>query len=357
MVETPRIVVISASVGAGHDGAAAELTRRLEILGFSIERHDFLDLLPRHLGKVLCGVYRRQLSVAPRSWGWLLAIEQQPWFTQRTAELTALADNATMEVLGARGSAPAAVVSTYPFASQVLGRLRRTGRLTAPAITYLTDMSVHPLWIAEGIDTHLAIHPVAAEAAKTLDAADVRVIAPAVRPEFTRTMTDRFDLPEGMPLALVVAGAWGVGSVEQTSHDIAATGLAMPVVACGRNEMLYRRVSRAGHAVPLGWVNDMATLMRTCDVVVQNAGGLSSLEALASGVPVVTYRCLPGHGQTNAEGLERSGWVPWIRSVDELGPTLRQVLTDPPPRIDVAAETPDDVIATIASLHSQRIVR
>jgi UDP:flavonoid glycosyltransferase YjiC (YdhE family) len=37
----------------------------------------------------------------------------------------------------------------------------------------------------------------------------------------------------------------------------------------------------------------MPSLLRAAEVVVHNAGALSCLEALASGVPVISYRCLP----------------------------------------------------------------
>jgi UDP-N-acetylglucosamine:LPS N-acetylglucosamine transferase len=356
MVALPRIVVISASFGAGHDGAADELSRRLKDLGFRVDRHDFLDFLPLRLGTHLRRAYRKQLAIAPKSWKWLLDLGRSGWLSDRTGDLLRIADRAMLRAIGPDA---AVVVSTYPLASQMLGRMRRTARLTAPVVTYLTDMSVHPLWIADGVDTHLAIHSVAAADAKAHGGADVRVIDPAVRPAFTRPRTpaqQRFGLPAGKPLALIVAGSWGVGAVERTSYDIAATGLAVPVVACGTNQALQDRLDRADHAIALGWVDDMASLMRACHVVVQNAGGLSSLEALACGVPVVSYRCIPGHGQTNAERLEQAGWVPWIRGFAELPSALEKVFREPPPRIDVAAEEPEDVIAMIASLqyHSRQ---
>jgi hypothetical protein len=72
-VPTKRIVILSARVGAGHDGAAAELTRRIRDKGFEVTRHDFLDLLPGRLGQRLCDAYHRQLELAPRSWDWLLS--------------------------------------------------------------------------------------------------------------------------------------------------------------------------------------------------------------------------------------------------------------------------------------------
>ncbi|MET7794728.1 hypothetical protein ABZV25_13245, partial [Micrococcus luteus] len=57
-----RITVISASMGAGHDGAATELTRHLTAAGFLVDRHDFLDLLPARIGKLLSGAYLRLLT-------------------------------------------------------------------------------------------------------------------------------------------------------------------------------------------------------------------------------------------------------------------------------------------------------
>ncbi|MEV4509174.1 glycosyltransferase [Dactylosporangium sp. NPDC049525] len=343
-----RIVIISASFGAGHDGAAAELARRLSNDGHRVDRHDLVDLVPRRAGVLLRGLYRRQLTTVPRTWGWLLALAGSHRLAGTTTALTASADDMTLEAIG---SGAAAVVSTYPLAGQVLGRLRRQGRLAAPVITYLTDLSVHPLWIADGVDVHLALHDDAARQAKELGATDVRVVAPAVAPAFTGLVPAdtlsaarrRWGLPAA-PLALVVAGAWGVGSVERAAEEIAATGLAVPVVACGRNDTLRRRLNRSGRTIALGWVDDMATLVRACQVVVQNAGGLSSLEALAAGVPVVTYRCLPGHGATNAEALDRIGWVPWIRHRGDLDAGLRAAF-DRPRGFNPAAALPEAVLA------------
>ena len=46
-----------------------------------------------------------------------------------------------------RRTRPDAVVSTYPLASLVLGRMRKKKWLRVPVATYLTDFAVHPLWV------------------------------------------------------------------------------------------------------------------------------------------------------------------------------------------------------------------
>ena len=319
-------VVISASIGAGHDGAARELTRRLRLAGFAVDRHDFLDLLPAGWGDALRGTYARQLHYAPASWGWLLRAAAGPRAGHGAAALAARA--AMTRLVAVLGSDPAVVVSTYPLASQALGWLRRTGRLGAAAVAVLTDPSVHPLCVASGVDLHLAQDT--PDVAAILGPAIVAgpLVDPAFRP--SRGLADECDARERLRLplvdrlAVVVAGSWGVGDIDATVRDVAAGSALTPVVVCGRNEVLRRRLTGAGRAVVLGWVDDMPSLLRAADVVVHNAGGLSSLEALASGVPVISYRCLPGHGVANAAALLAAGLSAWPRSPGELVATLRQ---------------------------------
>jgi UDP-N-acetylglucosamine:LPS N-acetylglucosamine transferase len=278
--------------------------------------------------------YELQLRAAPESWERLFtALERRQDLAAAARALSGLAARR----LARTTAGSVAVVSTYPLASQALGRLRRRGVLKVPVVTYLTDLSVHPLWIAEGVDAHLALHATTAAEARRLGAADVRVCTPAVRPAFRppASTVERqmarlyFGLPEDRRLALVVAGSWGAGDVAATVRDVAASGLVTPVVVCGRNGALREALNSSGVGITLGWVEDMPSLMRACDVVVQNAGGLSSLEALATALPVISYRCLPGHGRTNAAVLEDAGWAPWARRPEELPEALFAALTGP----------------------------
>ncbi|WP_329569817.1 MGDG synthase family glycosyltransferase [Kitasatospora sp. NBC_01266] len=350
-----RIAVVSASVGAGHDGAARELVRRLEAAGFDATCHDFLDLLPPGCGRLLRGSYALELKVAPWAWGWLLhGLEKHQGSKSLVGGLFAkAAARRTRKLVGPDVSA---VVSTYPLASQALGRLRRRGELEVPVATFLTDMSVHPLWVAEGVDLHLALHPVAADQAQRHGARLVEICAPLVGPAFrpVRSAAERqrervrFGLPVDAPIALITAGSWGVGEVEQTAREIAASGVAVPVTVCGRNPALREKLAAAGAGVALGWVDDMPALLRACDLVVQNAGGLTSLEAMASGVPVVSYRCLPGHGVTNAAALDEAGLAVWIRDEQRLGKGLIDALAGPPVPRRRTAPGADDLVAALA---------
>lgn len=331
---TQRIVIISASVGAGHDGAAAELARRLTASGFVVDRHDFLDFLPAGLGKMISGSYHRLLTVAPSGYQRIYAATEHAG--RPGPAVRAMFRSTERRMLRAITPDTRAVVCTYPGASQVVGALRLRGRLTIPTFTYLTDFSVHALWVAPGIDTHLAAHAIPAGQAHAQGAAGVTVTGPVADPRFApatpaqrQAARERFALPAHAPLALLVAGSWGVGPVRQAAAEIRDSGAAAPVVVCGRNEALADQLRSDGIEHVHGWTQDMPGLMHACDVLVQNAGGLTSLEALASGLPVASYRCIPGHGQTNAAALDEAGLAVWIREAGQLAAVLTELLDGP----------------------------
>jgi UDP-N-acetylglucosamine:LPS N-acetylglucosamine transferase len=278
------------------------------------------------------------LTLAPSSWTWLSAALSTPLLAAAARRFARLA---IPRLLGFLGPDVVLVMSTYPLATHALTALKLRGDLGAPLAVYLTDPAVHRLSVSADADLTIAPNEIAAGQARDLGARRTIVVPPVVAPEFRplSSQAEReqlrvgFGLPVRQRLALVVSGSWGVGQVEQSTAEIAASALAVPVVVCGRNDALRARLTEAGHPHVFGWVDNMAELIRACDVVVQNAGGLSACEALASGVPVLTYRCLPGHGRNNAAVLHAEGTIPWIQSPDDLARALAStpVTDDPSP--------------------------
>jgi processive 1,2-diacylglycerol beta-glucosyltransferase len=326
-----RVAIVSGSFGAGHDMAAAAITQQLDAAGISSRTWDIVDLLPGRLGRVLRTGYLRQVSAVPATWRWTLdAVGRSDRIAELANRALATSEGAFQEIAASR---PDLFICTHPFAAQVLGRMRSHGVLDIPVTTYLTDMSVHRLWVNRGIDLHLAIDDLPAAQARALGAGTTRVVEPAVCDSFrsverdprSRLLSRRaLGLPEGAThrLALVTGGSCGIGDLLRTAIEIAATGIATPVVLCGTNGRLLEAVRRHPDLIGLGWVGDMPHLLAAVDVVVQNAGGMTSLEARAAGVPMITYRCIAGHGESNAAALDAAGVAPWVRDPALLGAGL-----------------------------------
>jgi UDP-N-acetylglucosamine:LPS N-acetylglucosamine transferase len=226
----------------------------------------------------------------------------------------------------------------------------------------MTDPSVHRLCVADGIDLHLAPGHATADEVRRLRDVRTLTVAPVVDPAFrpargrheTVAARRRLGLPINEQLAVVVAGSWGVGDIDRTVRDIAASATSVPVVACGRNESLRRRLTRSGAAIALGWVDAMPDLLRAADVVVHNAGGLSSMEALASGVPLISYRCLPGHGVANAAVLAAEGLSAWPTTPAEFAAALRCGLNSRRRRPPAAPTVEPDAAKVVAQMAGYR---
>lgn len=275
---------------------------------------DFLDAFPGPLARFWEGFYRLQLKYAPGSYEssyQLFYRHPRLWEPFVSFERGLAGDRVLAWVDDHR---PDAVVSTYSFATLVLGRLREEGTLAVPVVNFLTDFGVHPRAVHPAVDLNLALHPLPARTASTLSCAPTVVAGPAVAPAFDpapdRRAGARRDLGVGDDerLVVVVAGSWGVGQdLVETVAAIAAPGRFRIMTVCGSDHRLRRRLERRSLGTALGWTDRMPALLAAADVVVENAGGLTSLEAFATGVPIVTFRPIPGHGRDNAKAMVEAG--------------------------------------------------
>src|ERR1700712_1420605 len=115
-----RVLVVSASMGAGHDGAAKELAKRLESHGVAVDVVDYLASLPVGTGWFVRWFYGKQLSVAPKSYQVLYSTIERFAFAQRVCTFyTSTAKRALAKQIAKHPYA--LIVSTYPLASQTLG--------------------------------------------------------------------------------------------------------------------------------------------------------------------------------------------------------------------------------------------
>jgi len=300
-------------MGAGHEGAARELARRVEARGGEADVVDFLDAFPATLARAWRSFYLFQLRSMPESY------ESTYQLFYRHPRLWGPFVRFERALSGARTLRwveeyrPDLIISTYSFATLVVGRLKEEGRIRAKAVNFLTDFAVHPRAVHPAIDLNVAIHPVAADNARRQVTGRVVAGGPAVDPAFrpspaTRAATRAWlGIPDDRPLVLIVAGSWGIGDIPGTVAPLVADGSFAVLTVCGRDERLRRQLTGRGLGRVLGWTDRMPELMAAADVVVENAGGLTSLEAFAAGVPVISYRPIPGHGRDNIGSMRRAG--------------------------------------------------
>jgi processive 1,2-diacylglycerol beta-glucosyltransferase len=337
---------VSATVGAGDAGNARELSRRLKENGHSAVVRDFLEAAPFGLGKALSKGYEAELRHAP--WAYELVFAIWYWCPFLIGPLARALSLFTRRALlrWARQARADVVVSTYPVATQVLGdmrrrakrrwRWRRRGALAVPVVNVVTDFGYHPFWAHPGIDLNLAVNPATAASIARRTGRPSLVCAPLVGPQFAaarprrRAVRAALGLPAGVTVPLISSGSLGIGAVREALELLGHEEGVLPVVACGRNLALRRQLEalareRGYRSIVLGWTDDMAGLMAACDVLVENAGGLTSLEALATGLPIVNFRPIPGHGKKSAAAMAAAGVSRLARNGPELVEGVREL--------------------------------
>jgi len=328
---------------------------------------DFLDAFPLRAGRLVRFGYWAELRYAPWSYDATYRLWYRlPFFVGPLAALINLLTHRKI-LRWVRESKADVVVSTYPMASLVLGQARQKGRLKIPVATFITDFAVHPLWTHPGVDLHLCVHPQAAEAAAARSGRAATAPGPMVPDRFHADLPNRatarksLGLDNDEQLVLVVAGAWGIGDVSTTFDKILESGRYTPLAVCGNNERLRKKLLTRNGGHVLGWTDEMPTLMAAADALVQNAGGLTCMEAFAAGLPVVSFEAIAGHGIDNAEQMADAGVAAYAAHEDELFPAIDRATSlagramTAKGRAMFAGDPADDVVALAAATAPQPV--
>jgi UDP-N-acetylglucosamine:LPS N-acetylglucosamine transferase len=336
-----RVLLLSASMGAGHDAASAELSARLRAAGHQTEEADVLRQLPWPIGNGVRGFYQLVIRHAPFVYSGIYAAFFRSGRGPRpgSTPLAALAERGLLEAV-ARSRADA-VVSLFHLAAQLTGRARAGGRLTVPSAALVTDFAVHRQWLHPGNDLNLCLTEPAAQEARRALGRPCAVYGPLVSGEFgphppgEANWRERF--AGAAPAVLLSAGAWGAGSGFRRTGEVLNEAGYRPVVLCGRDERLRRRLAAMPGVTALGWVRDMPGLLAASAALLDNAAGQTALQALAVGVPVVGWRPIPGHGVEGIRRMAELGLSDYATDERGLVQTLRRLTTPGPDRTERVA--------------------
>jgi len=231
-----------------------------------------------------------------------------------------------------RRERPDVVVSALPVVNGLLaGAAARVG---ARLEVVLTDWhSVHPFWQAHGVD-HYTTPTESARAdcirfgapPESIDVVGIPIRREFAAPRPPTRRRDRFTI-------LSMVGAEGSPRALRNIAALASSDLdGRLIVVCGRNDELRQQVERLSARMPLralGFVEDIATLMRSVDVLVTKAGGLTLAEAFCCGVPVVIHDVLAGQEAGNLEYVLAHGAVEYALTPAMLVRTIRELASDP----------------------------
>ena len=322
----PRVLLLSASSGAGHVRAAQALEKAFRARGDCAVAHvDALayvsKLFQRMYDKAYIGMVRR----APELMGLLYDRTDQPWrHPRQRLALDRLNTQPMIRML--KREQPDLCIATHFLPAEILAWLIAKKKLVARHAIVVTYYDVHALWLCRTVDRYYLALPESAEYLARIGVPKdkLRVTGIPVDPVFEQPVSQgqarrKFGLDEGARVALVAAGGYGIGPVEQLVKDLLAQGRSWQIVAiAGKAEKLKNRLEevakRAGklaggqpRLVVVGFTDQMDQYMAAADLLIGKAGGLTTSEALARGLPMAIVEPIPGQESRNADHLLEAG--------------------------------------------------
>ncbi|MHB1469094.1 MAG: MGDG synthase family glycosyltransferase [Solirubrobacteraceae bacterium] len=326
-----RVLILSADVGEGHAAAARALKQQLERASADVEATivDGLGAMGPLLRPIVQEGYRIQLRLMPWTYTvfyWLLEHVLPVRWTARKFMCLCGARPLRQQI---NSFAPDVVVSTHPAVTVVLSWLRRRGQIECPTVATITDLTGLFFWAQSGIDMHVVMYGESIGAVERIAGpGSAQLVRPLIADEFLRPRSAaesrrRLDLPLAGRIVVVSGGGWGVGDLEGAVRALRTLPeIASIVCLAGRNELVETRIREAfaddERVTVLGFTERMPDVLTAADVLVHATGGVTCLEARATGIPVVAYGLPVGHARLNTREMAKLDLLRLARGTGEL---------------------------------------
>ena len=320
-----RVLVLSASAGAGHLRAAEAIEKAIRIRGLAsdVQHLDVLKFTNKVFRHLYSKAYIDLVNNAPEVLGWLYDYLDDP---AKNDPIRLAFDrlNANPFIRYLKRYQPDIAICTHFLPSGIISSLKGEEKVKVLNTVVVTDFDVHAMWLCRHVEQYFVameetkVHLKALGVPESLVTISGIPIDPIFRePRDKKAMRRKHGLEPDRFTILVSAGGFGVGPVGYLMQALAQLRHPAQVVAvCGRNEALKVELAQTiGHLKKnsvvsytlVGFTTEMDELMTAADLFVGKPGGLTTSEALAKGLPMVVINPIPGQEERNSDHLLEQG--------------------------------------------------
>lgn len=314
-----KVLLLYISEHSGHHCASNAVENALKTLepGITTLNINSFNYTNPILEKVINRAYMGVVKRTPELWDYLYDNPKVLKNTQRlrdaihrfnTSKLKALLDDFK----------PDAIVCTQAFPCGMVADYKRSFGLNIPLFGILTDYAPHSYWVYNDVDRYIVPSEETGRklADNGIDPHRIEAFGIPIEPKFQRS-NDRattfrsLGLDERTPTILVMGGTQGLGPITHMVRYLDAIPLDLQIIiACGTNKRLYRRLKAhrfRKKVITLAYASNVDELLRIATLIVTKPGGITTAEALATGVPMLIVHPLPGQEAMNTKYLLREG--------------------------------------------------
>jgi processive 1,2-diacylglycerol beta-glucosyltransferase len=344
----PRILVLAASVGAGHVRAAqaVELALRQTVPDAVVRNIDVLELTNSPFRKVYGQAYLDLVNKAPHVLGYFYDLMDQP---SKSGKNRRDRFRLAVEKLNLRSFIRLLeeepwdlVINTHFLPAEIIASLRTAEQLALPQVTATTDFETHRLWVNQPCDHYFTATEEGAQYLHHwgVPKTDTTAVGIPIHPVFAtpkdrRECCEKHGLAGDRPVVLQLAGGFGVGPIARIYGALLDVEIPLEVVViAGRNESAREQLEKVTpppqhRTKVMGFTKEIDELMCAADLVVSKPGGLTTSETLARGAAMVIVNPIPGQESRNSDFLLENGAAIKVNNIATLAYKLTALLREP----------------------------
>lgn len=339
-----KIMIMTASVGCGHDQAAKVIKKHLldKHDNIDIEIVDFIDIFPSTIGSLIKTTYLKMIDMVP---SWYSLLYQATMRLNQQSKVTSIFSHKYKKKIQTiiEASNPDLILFTNPFPSTLVSHLKRKNKINIYTASIITDYTAHSVWLDPTIDSYFVGSNILKQEMidRGIEDSKIHVTGIPIEGKFNTPVNREEKMVElglevDIPTVLIMGGGLGLGSIEEVlkTTDKINKPLQLIVVA-GKNqslkEELQNRVYNPKHNVKiLGFCDNVHELMECSHLLVSKAGGLTMTEAVTKELPVLVYDPIPGQEVKNAQYFSDIGAAMYLKDLNELRDAIEELLYEKP---------------------------
>jgi processive 1,2-diacylglycerol beta-glucosyltransferase len=346
-----KVLILYASMGSGHVGAANSVAEALGQLGVTKVRvENGLDYTYSFIRTMITKGYPRISELFPYLWRRIYegtdnpdlkdALRSNAWMGEFQVPFYRRLETLINEM------DPDAIICTQQFPLMIVQALKNQARISQPNYVAITDFTAHSSWLSEDVEAYFVASEFTREALalwgvpeKRLHATGIPVKLEVSQPKSMADIRHKLDLPRDIPVVTL----FGSGMLPKRVRRIVEAMLVYPdplvfVTVDGRNHHMTDVLDdlRSNDQVTLrkyAYIDFVDDLVAASDLVVTKSGGMITSEVLARGTPMIVVDPIPGQEECNADFLAGSGAGIQIRR-PEMVPAAILGLLDQPGRLE-----------------------
>jgi processive 1,2-diacylglycerol beta-glucosyltransferase len=320
-----KVLILSASVGAGHLRAAEALEKAFKQsnLAEEVKNIDVLNYTNPLFRRLYGKAYLDMVNNMPEVLGWLYDSLDKPWENEkRRLALDRLNTLPFINLL--KKEKPDLAVCTHFLPSEIISWLKAKGKANFPQAVVVTDFDAHAMWLCHHYEQYfVALDETKIHLSKIgIPAEKITVTGIPIDPLFAEkkdksAMREKYGLDKDKLTIMVSAGGFGVGNIEHLLQALSELQTPSQILAiCGRNEDLQKKLEKLAVEKlnnervtfrPIGFTREMDEYMSASDLIVGKPGGLTTSEALAKGLIFCIVNPIPGQEERNSDHLLEKG--------------------------------------------------